>query len=294
MNTKTTNYYAQASKYQSGADSQIRSTNPPKNMKITIIGTGNIAQSLAPRLIQKGAQIPQIYGRNKEKTTELANQLRSQPITQLENINQHSDLYIIAVTDTAIPEIAKALAPNLPPTALVVHTSGTTPSNILQPHFQHFGTLYPLQTFSPLTNPDFNHIPIFINASTPEDLITIQKAALLISPKVELLTDEKRAALHIAAVFANNFTNYLFTIAEEILQKENIPFNILLPLITETIHKIQTHSPKQMQTGPAKRNDNTTIQKHQEYLKTNFPQALPIYQLLTNNIINTQSSNKTQ
>lgn len=253
-------------------------------MKITIIGTGNVAFHLGKILKEKGQTVAQIVGRNAEKTAWLASVLETDFTTNFSEINLESDLYIIAVSDDAIAEIAEKLAQVLD-NQLVVHTSGSIPSIVLQPYFKNFGTLYPLQTFSVNSKPDFSEIPIFVNATPQYNTVFLEKIARILSPKVHELADEKRVVLHVAAVFVNNFANHLFAIADEISTLENLPFDVLKPLIRETIRKIENNNPSEVQTGPAKRGDQITIQKHLDFLKKQTPQYLGVYEVLSDSIL---------
>ena len=239
-------------------------------MTVSIIGYGNIAFHLGKRLLEKGLFINQIIGRNADKASWLAGILGTGFETDFTQINPQSDIYIIAVSDSAIPSVSKQLSQVID-NQLVVHTSGSIPSTVLSPFFENFGTFYPLQTFSLSSQPDFDTIPIFINTNSNESLVFLQTLGKQIAHNIYELADEKRIVLHISAVFVNNFTNHLFQIGYDILEKEHLPFDVLKPLILETVHKIQNHKPKDMQTGPAKRGDLVTIEKHLEYLKNNFP-----------------------
>ncbi len=276
-------------------------------MKISIIGTGNVAFHLGKRLLQQGIQIEEIIGRDPQKTQWLAELLGTSWTSDFTNIKTTSDLYIIAVNDSAIENVAFRLSAQLR-NSFVVHTSGTTPSTVLQPYFKQFGTLWPLQTFSLSSQPDFERIPIFINSTQqPISDVGIQisenaqhptsdirhelppqyssdflrKIAEKISPRVYDLSDKDKMTLHIAAVFVNNFTNHLFKIGSEIIQQQQLPFDVLLPLIEETVNKIRNNPPEAMQTGPARRGDDATIDKHLEFLEKHTPQYELLYTVLS-------------
>jgi predicted short-subunit dehydrogenase-like oxidoreductase (DUF2520 family) len=253
-------------------------------MKISIIGTGNVAFHLGKRLKQQGIQIEEIIGRDPQKTLWLAELLGTSWTSDFNNIKTTSDLYIIAVNDRAIEQVAMKLSAKLN-NHFVVHTSGTMPSTVLEPYFNQFGTLWPLQTFSLASQPDFERIPIFINSTqkgTPQyksDFLT--KIAEKISPRVFELSDKDKMTLHIAAVFVNNFTNHLFKIGSEIVQQQQLPFDVLLPLIEETVSKIRNNPPETMQTGPARRGDDATIDKHLEFLEKQSPQYELLYTVMS-------------
>jgi predicted short-subunit dehydrogenase-like oxidoreductase (DUF2520 family) len=249
-------------------------------MKITIIGAGNVATHLAKRLHEKEHNILQIFNRNLEYAVFLANEINGEAINDFQKINLESDIYIISISDDAIATVAEKLATILPKTAIIAHTSGATSSKVFQPFFENYGVFYPLQTFSKNRKADFEKLPFCIegsNQNTENQLVTLANSIAL---NVYLINDEQRSVLHVAAVFANNFTNYLMAISDEIVKKENIPFDLLKPLINETIAKINENSPKSMQTGPARRGDKATLATHQNYLEK-YPNYQNIYKLLS-------------
>ncbi len=252
---------------------------------VSIIGTGNVAHHLAKRLYQKGIPIDQIYGRNIVAAQNLAQIVSSEAISKPTEWFRETRVCIVAVSDSAISGVAETFSTIIAPETCVVHTAGTTPSTIFKPFFKQFGSLYPFQTFSMGREPDFEQIPIFVNANQPDGLDLLKKIAYHISPKVYELLDEKRTALHIAGVLVNNFTNHLFQITQNVLELEELSFEMVLPLLEETMLKIQHASPHQMQTGPAKRGDLNTIRQHLTYLKK-LPEAQQaVYKALTDSLL---------
>ncbi len=251
-------------------------------LKVTIIGAGRVATHLGKRLFEQGIQIQEVFSRQKPKAQRLAEELHAQALDELSNVQSSADLYLLAISDNAISEVAQALS-FLPQSAIIVHTSGATPSTVLQPYFERFGIFYPLQSFSEGRQPDFTNLPICIHATLPEVLQTLEILARLISPKVYHLNDQDRAILHVAAVFVNNFSNHLFHIAEQMLEQEDLPFELLKPLILETAQKVQQQSPSQMQTGPASREDDLTLLRHLDYL-SKFPEWQKLYENITKSI----------
>ena len=251
--------------------------------RITLIGAGNAGYHLGRYLHAAGAEIVQVFSRNSVKAEELAKATGAHAITRLERAEPGADLYILAVSDGAIASVAAQLRQRLPAESAVVHTSGATPSTVLAHYFPKHGIFYPLQTFSREREPDFSTIPICIYS--PDEALEGQLAALgrQVSRSVHRIDDEQRAILHLAAVFVNNFTNHLFHIGQHILQEETLSFDLLLPLIRETVSKIETHKPKDMQTGPARRSDQETITRHLAYLKK-FPGFEDVYEILTKSI----------
>lgn len=235
-------------------------------MKIVILGTGNVASQLAYALLIAGHDIVQVYGRDKEAATKLSEKLNTTFTDDLKKINLKADIYIIAVADTAIPEIVKKLALK---NQVIVHTSGSVSINVFTNKYINCGVLYPVQTISKNGKTNFKTTPFCIEASNTKSLKVLEMIAESLSAPFYHVNSDQRKTLHLAAVFANNFTNHLFTIAEKILSEKNLPFDLLKPLIKETVKKIRTHSPAAVQTGPAKRKDNIILEKHLKILEKN-------------------------
>jgi predicted short-subunit dehydrogenase-like oxidoreductase (DUF2520 family) len=249
-------------------------------IKVSIIGSGNVAQHLITtfqNLEKSGSEIKlaQVFSRKKEAVTHLL--LPEQIITEYTDLEE-ADLYIIAVSDDAIESVSNQLPFK---NRLVVHTSGTMPLTALHDNNRK-GVFYPLQTFTKGKAVDFKTIPICLEAENPTDYQVLDKVAKTISDKVYTINSEQRKALHVAAVFVNNFTNHLYSIGNEICTENQIPFDILKPLIQETVEKLQTLSPNEAQTGPAIRKDQKTIAAHEAFL-TNEDQ-LKLYKILTQSI----------
>jgi predicted short-subunit dehydrogenase-like oxidoreductase (DUF2520 family) len=256
-------------------------------MKIVLIGAGNVATHLGRKLVEVGEEVVQVFSRKILNAGQLALELGAGYTNGLEGVVQNADLCIIAVHDDAIGEVAATLALNGDLDKLVVHTSGATPMRVFSdaaPNLRRVGVFYPLQTFSKIRQPDFSKIPICIDASKADDLAILNNLALKISPHIYPINDQQRATLHLAAVFVNNFTNHLFTIGEKILKDGDMPFEMLLPLIQETVSKLKDGPPAAMQTGPAIRHDDATIERHLRQLEGR-PDLKEIYQLLTQSIV---------
>lgn len=246
--------------------------------KVSIIGSGNVARHLI-HAFQSNSEIElvQVFARNKKSLTHL---LDSNSVTSDYTQLQAADVYIIAVSDDAIAEVSSQLPFE---NQLVVHTSGTVPLTTLESKNRR-GVFYPLQTFSKDKAVNFKTIPICLEAENEKDLQTLNQIASTISDAVYQINSEQRKALHVAAVFVNNFVNHLYQMGNEICDNNNVPFEILKPLIQETANKIVSLSPKEAQTGPAKRNDLTTIEAHQQFLTDE--NLSTIYTLLTQSIQN--------
>jgi len=263
--------------------------NNTKKMKIVIIGSGNVGWHLGNALYEQGIHVEQVYSRQRAKAEALAQAIKTDYTTHLQDVMPGADLYILAVSDDAIKAVSIKLRrrinihsdEKLEP--LVVHTSGATPSTVLRSYFKNYGVFYPLQTFSMRKAVEFNTLPICVDSTNIANLDTLFRLAQSLSQEVYRINDDERKILHVAAVFVNNFTNYFYTIADDILQQEGIDFDILFPLIQETINKIYDHPPKMMQTGPAVRDDEKTIGEHLNYLGK-YPDYQKVYDLITQNI----------
>jgi len=249
-------------------------------MNIIIIGTGNVAQVLGKMLLQANHKILQVFGRNQGSLPACASALQAEPVSDLTLLNKDAELCIIATSDSAIPFIASQI--ELPNT-IIVHTSGGVTVDALNKHHQ-YGVLYPLQSLRKEL-PYLPLIPILINGNNEEVRDAIFNLAKTISNEVHVASDEERLKLHIAAVFCSNFTNHLYALADHFCSSEQLPFNYLLPLITETVHRMQFDTPAHLQTGPAIRKDEETIQRHLQVLQS-YPLLENVYKLLTKSIQN--------
>lgn len=248
-------------------------------MTITLLGGGNLANHLANVFLNKrSCKLSQIYNRSIEKIRHFEKQTKISD--NLEKLID-SDIYILCVSDAAIQEISKKIAPKK---GLVVHTSGALAMNALQ-NGERKGVFYPLQTFSKDRDLSFDTIPICIEAVHSNDLEILQKLAFMLSKKVYQINSFQRKKIHLAAVFVNNFVNHLYAIGNDICETNNIPFEILQPLILETAEKMNTLAPIEAQTGPAKRSDYKTIEIHKSECSEEIKE---IYTVLTEAIIKTK------
>lgn len=250
-------------------------------IKVSIIGSGNVAQHLitafqSPHNLGVEIELIQVFSRKIGNLSQLINV--SQIIDDLNHLTE-VDLYIIAVSDDAIATVSAQLAFK---NRLVVHTSGSVPLNVLNDNNRK-GVFYPLQTFTKNKEVDFRLIPVCLESENATDYQLLDKVAKSISDKIFAINTEQRKALHVAAVYVNNFTNHLYQIGQEICQEHQVPFEILTPLITETVQKILLVSPSEAQTGPAKRNDTATIEAHEAFLSN--ANHLKIYKTLTQSIL---------
>lgn len=251
---------------------------------ITFIGAGNVATHLAKSFFSKGLSISKVYSKNIENARLLAQAINAKPCNSLDNLYEQNHIYFVCVKDDVIEEVISQLSIQ---NNLVVHTSGSVGIDVfVNKNINNYGIFYPLQTFSKDKTVNISEVPFCIegnNSATENELVDLAKC---LSNNVQLINSEQRKHLHLAAVFACNFSNYMYAIADDLLQQNNLDLNLLKPLITETANKIKDNPPKAMQTGPAKRNDQEVIKKQLEML-ANKPEYKELYQLITNNIIKT-------
>ncbi|MFA6085937.1 Rossmann-like and DUF2520 domain-containing protein [Mucilaginibacter sp.] len=250
-------------------------------MRITIIGSGNVATHLSAAFKNAGHRIAQVYSRDMQNAALLAYHVGAEAIDDLENITADTDIFIIAVKDDAIAEVVPQLSGFK---KLIAHTSGAVDMQLIQDFTERAGVFYPLQTFSKTKELNFREVPLCIEGATEEITRELEELARSISNNIYRVGSSQRKILHLAAVFACNFTNHLYTISEQLLAQHSMSFDMLRPLILETADKIKEHSPIDVQTGPAVRNDEQTIQKHLQMLK-NEAKLQEIYSLLSQDII---------
>lgn len=252
--------------------------------EIILIGSGNLATHLGKAFYKQGYKIRQVFSRDIENAKLLAKNLKCQSYTDMiAEIDLTADIYILALSDDVIEQFAgKIILKGRD--QIVLHTSGSVPMGGLKGSAKNYGVFYPLQSFTKRKKVDFKKIPICVegNNKIASDILIAMAAEL--SSAVYEINSEQRQALHLAAIFANNFSNFMYQIAFEILESKNIPFDILRPLILETAKKVMDARPLEMQTGPAKRRDLSTIKKHLELLSTD-KKYVDIYQLLSKAIM---------
>lgn len=240
---------------------------------VTIIGAGNVAQHLYKGfLASHEVKVNQWYNRHLEHLQMFKNEV---DIVDDMTLLKEADVYIIAVSDDAVAELSEHLPFS---DKLVVHTSGSVNLHHLDKKNRR-GVFYPLQTFSKDAELNFSDVPICIEVEHKADYHVLKDLANAIGSAYHRVNSNQRAALHLAAVFVNNFTNQLYRVAHEITESEGVDFNILKPLIKETAKKLDTLSPYMAQTGPAKRNDKKTIKKHLATLDKEIHKD--IYKLIT-------------
>jgi predicted short-subunit dehydrogenase-like oxidoreductase (DUF2520 family) len=232
-------------------------------MRITIIGSGNVATHLAAAFKNAGHSITQVYSRDLQNASLLAYHVRAEATDSLDQIDPETDLFVIAVKDDAIETIASELAKY---GKLMVHTSGATDLEVLLNHTKNAGVFYPLQTFSKTKEVNFNTVPLCIEGADGQITSKLNELAYTITQNVYRINSAERKTLHLAAVFACNFPNYLYYLSQQLLAEKQLPFDLLRPLILETAEKVQEQLPAGVQTGPAIRNDEKTMAVHLQQL----------------------------
>jgi predicted short-subunit dehydrogenase-like oxidoreductase (DUF2520 family) len=256
-----------------------------KLMRIVLIGTGNVATRLGLALHAKNAEIIQIFGRSAANASQLAASLQCPYTVSKSEIKSDADLYILAVSDDAIAEVAAML-----PTGgdrIILHTAGSVPMGLLDAFSANYGVLYPLQTLSRQKEIDFSNVPICIEANTPSNLEKLRVLAATISAQVVVIDSDQRRQLHLAAVFVCNFVNHLYAIGDELVREQRLDFELLKPLILETASKVTKFSPHEVQTGPAIRGNNAVIDGHLKMLEQH-PGWQKLYELLSMDISKTR------
>jgi predicted short-subunit dehydrogenase-like oxidoreductase (DUF2520 family) len=249
--------------------------------KITIIGAGNVATHFAKAFVDAGKEIVQVFSRKLSRAEELASRCGAAAINEISEINQEVDLIVIAVSDDALVEVVNQM--NIG-NAIVVHTSGSVSMDVLGPFGNNIGVFYPLQTFSKDRAIRFNEVPLCLEAKLIENLELMKTLAISISNRIYFIDSVQRKKLHLAAVFACNFPNFLYSIAENYLKENGLSFDMMKPLIIETAEKAKAISPSKAQTGPAFRKDKKIIDKHIQMLSDN-DDFREVYELLSKKII---------
>ena len=249
-------------------------------LRIVFIGAGNLATHLAEALQQNGYPVLMVYSRTEKSASLLAKKLGCRFTARIEEIDTSADLFFVALKDAAVQDVLTQIDFQ---NKLVVHCSGSLPLSVLKNHSKNRGVLYPLQTFSKKREIDFRTIPLFVEASSEENEKLLLRIAEKISSSIFVYDSAKRKSLHVSAVFACNFVNHFYAIAAQYLNANEIPFEVLKPLILETAKKVQEMEPKEAQTGPAVRFDENIINDHLNELES-FPEYKELYNTISKSI----------
>ncbi len=250
-------------------------------MNVIILGAGNTATVLAKKIKNAGHNIVQVYNHTLNNAKLLADTLICKYTDNISQIDKTADIYIVAIKDIALSALHYSL--NLG-NKIVLHTAGSVPQSVLEKVSKRYGTLYPLQSLKKDTDPSVT-MPLLIDGSDEDTLKCIEDFAKSISDHVKKTNDNERLKLHVAAVVVNNFANHLYVLAKNFCDKEEVDFNLLKPLMMETVSRLNHSDPVELQTGPAVRNDTVTLNKHLMAL-SNHPKLKYIYVKMTDSIIN--------
>ena len=256
-------------------------------MKIVVIGSGNVAESLAQAVAEaEGLELVQLFARNEERGRKVAELAKCEwGNTRL----AEADLYLISVSDNAVADVAKGL--QVAEGAVVAHTAGCCPMEALAPH-THRAVFYPFQTFSAGRKVDFTKGYIFVEGATDHALRVVDEAAHRLTQKVLPADGARHAVIHLSGVFACNFANAMYANAAEILAKEGLPFDIVAPVIEETAKKaVEVGDPALSQTGPARRGDTQTLIRHRAMLAQK-PHTQDIYDKISEDICERTKTSK--
>jgi predicted short-subunit dehydrogenase-like oxidoreductase (DUF2520 family) len=248
-------------------------------MNIVLIGSGNVATVLGRKSLAAGHRIVQVYNRNADHANVLATRLGTTSTSYISSIERKADLMIVALRDDAVDFLVKEIGEVR---SILVHTAGALSINEVRGSNKSFGVIYPLQSL----RKEIEILPtlsILVEGNNANTTRLLKEFALSIATSVTEADDEARLKYHLAATIVNNFTNHLYTLAASFCKKENISFAALQPLIEETAIRLRNTTPQKAQTGPAIRNDQITIEKHQQLLKK-YPDILKYYNLFTEEI----------
>lgn len=254
-------------------------------MKVVILGYGNIGRYFTKRFLQHEVAVVQVYNRSPKRVNSV------KFTSRLHKLVVDADLYLIAVSDNAIKDIARSIEPYVSDKSIICHTSGSTPSSLLAKYSSNYGSFYPLQSITRQRLKEDMNCPILVNGSNPDTTKKLLGLGRLISEKARVISDDDKTKLHLPAVIVNNFTNHLMTLAYDYCQKEDLPYDLLVPLIKETTDRLEgKRHPSAYQTGPAKRKDDSTLSRHRKQVKAH-PELKKVYNLMTQAIMNYYEDN---
>ncbi len=248
-------------------------------MKISIVGTGNMAFHLTKNFLKTGHKIVEIIGRDFGKTKLFADSFNCNYTSDFQNVKD-ADVYFLCVSDKSIKEVANNFIDKFS-----VHTSGSVDVDFFSNITKNYGVFYPVQTISNKVDLNFENIPIAIEANSFENTNKLKNIAEKISNNVFFANSQTRKSIHISAIFFNNFVNYMCHIGQSMLEKQNISSTIFNQLLEQTVLNIKNHKPYEIQTGPARRNDFTTINEHISILSKIDKNYADLYQVISNSII---------
>ncbi|MDR1500400.1 MAG: DUF2520 domain-containing protein [Tannerellaceae bacterium] len=250
-------------------------------MKIVFIGAGNLASSVSLEMQRVGMTIVQVFSLTAPHAEDLARRLNCGWTTSTDGITGDADLYIFAVPDGALTGVINSVKPN---GGLWVHTSGSMPMSVFEGHAARYGAFYPVQTFTRGRRVELDGAPIFLETADPSDMVMLRKIAIALTGNAREADSVMRRHIHLAAVFACNFSNHMYAVAARLLEREGLSYDVLLPLIGETAAKVKSLPPLDAQTGPASRGDNDVMEAHLDMLEGD-KEIRAIYKVISDNIL---------
>lgn len=247
-------------------------------MDIVIIGSGNVADGLGRKIMDAGHHLVEIASRNRQRGKELSDQFGIPFQPHISEVSRAADLYIVAISDDALPGLHKQLRLGR---AVVAHTAGSVSKDVLREVSANYGVLYPLQAFR--AGRDVPKFPMLVDGNTPETLTLLEDFAMGLAEKVIHAGDEQRKKLHLAAVISGNFTNHLLALVQDFCMREDMDFQLLVPYMEQVFRSLEDGKLRDLQTGPAIRNDVETLEKHLEMLEAD-PILGSLYRNMTSSI----------
>lgn len=255
------------------------------NLSIVLIGAGNVATHMAKAMHAAGLAVLQVWSRTMASAQRVAGMIGCEAVCDYDRLRTDADVYIVSVKDDALPGVIANVCARCPG-AVFLHTAGTMSMRLFEGHARHYGVVYPMQTFSKDKPLDFKQIPVFVEAVDERALAVARRVANALSCNVHDLPEQDRKWLHVAAVFACNFSNACYAMAERLLRQHGLDFSVMLPLVDETARKVHSLSPEAAQTGPAVRHDHVVMGEHMSMLGGQ-DDLRTVYRLMSDFIENT-------
>lgn len=258
-----------------------------QDTRIVFVGSGNLATNLAKALYRQGFRVLQVYSRTIEHARQLAEKVEAEYTDSLDELTSDGEIYFVSLTDAALVGMVSQIAKGRED-KFFVHTAGSISLDIWNGCTDKYGVLYPMQTFSKQVEVDFTSIPVFLEANNQSNYELLEAIAKTLSDKVYSATSKQRKILHLAAVFTCNFSNHMYALAADLLARNDLPFDVMLPLIDETARKVHELPPSLTQTGPAARNDENVMNAHLKMLDDE-PIMKELYGKISQSIFNSQN-----
>lgn len=258
----------------------------PSKFKLVIVGSGNVGYHVGQRLHQAGYVINQVFSLTPQHGKSLAEKVDSTFTNDVTKIVSDADVYIVCVKDDAMENVINALKIE---NKIVLHTAGSVPKNISKRTDIHQGVLYPLQSFNRNAEVSWENVPVFVDGDNDDVIRAATELGNALTGNVKQANDEQRLRVHIAAVFANNFSNHCLAIGQKLLEESGYDFDVLKPLVEATFKRLRRSNPSDVQTGPSMRGDVKTVDKHLNALVAH-PNWKELYRYLSDDIRNANKS----